>query len=463
MNIYENQISFPDKWLSKIPAHWQTHKMKRLFDERSEKGYPQEPLLVASQNKGVIPKAMYGTRTVEAQKDLHLLKRVHVGDFVISLRSFQGGLEYAYYQGIISPAYTILVPHAPILATYFRYLAKCKPFIGLLTLCVTGIREGQNVDYTKLRNHILPLPPRAEQDQIVRFLDWKVSEINKLIGIRKKEISELESLKLCHMTNVITKGLNNDIQKKSTSSKWIGDIPTHWDLVAVRRVYKVILGKMLAPNRNTNSDKLEEYICAKDVHFDGITLSDLKKMWFSKFEREQYRVGDGDLLVVEGGAGAGNAALLDKKDKKDVYVQNSVHIIRAKDDKAINSYLCFWLFSLVKRGYMESVCSVATIPHYTKDKVLSTVMPLPPLAEQQKIVEHLEKYSAEINALILKNKNTINEMLELKNTIISDVVTGKIDVRNVAIPAYEHIDDAADAGDGEESAEELAAAEEMEA
>lgn len=451
-----------------VPERWKVQRIKTLFslrDERSFQALEDVNLISLYTNKGVMQHSDIEKTTGNKARNADGYKKVYKDDIIVNiLLCWMGAIGYSAYEGVTSPAYDIYKPKTEMNSMYYHYLFRTKNFSGECYKAGKGIMMMRWRTYSpQFMNILVPVPPRAEQDQIVRFLDWKVSEINKLIGIRKKEISELESLKLCHMTNVITKGLNNDIQKKSTSSKWIGDIPTHWDLVAVRRVYKVILGKMLAPNRNTNSDKLEEYICAKDVHFDGITLSDLKKMWFSKFEREQYRVGDGDLLVVEGGAGAGNAALLDKKDKKDVYVQNSVHIIRAKDDKAINSYLCFWLFSLVKRGYMESVCSVATIPHYTKDKVLSTVMPLPPLAEQQKIVEHLEKYSAEINALILKNKNTINEMLELKNTIISDVVTGKIDVRNVAIPAYEHIDDAADAGDGEESAEELAAAEEVEA
>ena len=193
MNKYNTHTQFLDIWISKIPARWQAHKMKHLFSERSEKGYPNEPLLVASQNMGVVPKNVYGNRTVEAQKDLHLLKLVRVGDFVISLRSFQGGLEYAYYQGIISPAYTILIPHEPMSGSYFRYLAKSKPFIGLLTLCVTGIREGQNIDYAKLKNHLLPVPPREEQDQIVRFLDWKVSSINKLINIKNRMMNAIRS------------------------------------------------------------------------------------------------------------------------------------------------------------------------------------------------------------------------------------------------------------------------------
>ncbi len=73
-------------WLPEIPRHWTTRKIKYIFRERSEKGYPDEPLLAATQNHGVIPKSLYGARTVEAQKDLHLLKLVRVGDFVISLR-----------------------------------------------------------------------------------------------------------------------------------------------------------------------------------------------------------------------------------------------------------------------------------------------------------------------------------------------------------------------------------------
>ena len=179
--MYEQYRQTDQIWLSGIPAQWQMNKIKHIFSERVEKGYPNEPLLVSSQNMGVVPKAVYGSRTVEAQKDLHLLKLVRKGDFVISLRAFQGGIEYAHYQGIISPAYTIMINNGNIVSAYFKYLAKSSPFIDLLRLCVTRIREGQNIDYNRLKNFKIPIPPRAEQDQMVRFLDWKVSEINKMI------------------------------------------------------------------------------------------------------------------------------------------------------------------------------------------------------------------------------------------------------------------------------------------
>ena len=109
-------------WLGKIPEHWQLRKIKYLFRERSEKGYPDEPLLAATQTKGVVLKEQYENRTVLALKDLHLLKLVKKGDFVISLRSFQGGIELAHNQGIISPAYTILKPLPVINPGYYSKL-----------------------------------------------------------------------------------------------------------------------------------------------------------------------------------------------------------------------------------------------------------------------------------------------------------------------------------------------------
>lgn len=103
------------EWLGKIPAHWEVRKIKNCLQERSEKGYPNEPILCATQSRGVIPQDMYDNRVVVVNKDFDKLKLVKCGDFVISLRSFQGGIEYAYYQGIISAAYTILTPRINVI------------------------------------------------------------------------------------------------------------------------------------------------------------------------------------------------------------------------------------------------------------------------------------------------------------------------------------------------------------
>jgi len=125
-------------WLGNAPAHWDTRRMKFLFTERVQKGFPDEPLLAATQSKGVVRKEEYGSRTVMAMKDLHLLKLVETGDFVISLRSFEGGLEVARCRGIISPAYTVLEPRGEAGPGYYAQLFKSPAFISSLTLFVTG-------------------------------------------------------------------------------------------------------------------------------------------------------------------------------------------------------------------------------------------------------------------------------------------------------------------------------------
>jgi type I restriction enzyme S subunit len=108
-------------WLGRCPEHWALRRTKILFQERVQKGFPNEPLLAATQTKGVVRKEDYGTRTVTAQKDLHLLKLVEQGDYVISLRSFQGGIEFAHCRGIISPAYTVLKPRATANSGYYKH------------------------------------------------------------------------------------------------------------------------------------------------------------------------------------------------------------------------------------------------------------------------------------------------------------------------------------------------------
>lgn len=196
---YDAYRNVDEIWIHELPMHWETVKIKRLFDERVEKGYPEEPLLAATQNMGVVPKNVYGQRTVEATKDLKLLKLVRKGDFVISLRSFQGGIELAHYQGIISPAYTVMIPKG-ITTEYFKHLAKSKVFIELLKQCVTGIREGQNIDYTKLKGIRIPVPPIEEQIKIAAYLD----SIDARIDARIKEISLLKKYKASISSDIVT-------------------------------------------------------------------------------------------------------------------------------------------------------------------------------------------------------------------------------------------------------------------
>lgn len=438
MNKYNTHTQFPDIWISKIPAHWQVHKMKRLFAERSEKGYPNEPLLVASQSMGVVPKNVYGNRTVEAQKDLHLLKLVCVGDFVISLRSFQGGLEYAYYQGIISPAYTILIPHEPMSSSYFRYLAKSKPFIGLLTLCVTGIREGQNIDYAKLKNHFLPVPPREEQDQIVRFLDWKVSSINKLIAVKQKQIANLNEMHLSVMNDLATHGIVKERNYVKTSMDWACEIPAEWSISRIRNHFE-ILKRIAGAEGYDVFSVTQQGLKVRDINvYEGQLAANYSGYQF--VYPGEFAMNHMDLLT--GGVGIADHLGVTSPDYCVFRIFDEAHCYAPYYLKVFQ--ICYRRHAFYRFGRGAANVGRWRLP---ADAFKNFEIPLPPYEEQIKIVQAIGDEEQKTKAAIECLKKQIDLLNDLKTRLISDTVTGKIDVRSIEIPEYEYVDEDIDNAD----------------
>lgn len=187
-----------------IPFHWTERRIKDIFTEVSIKGYPNEPMLCATQTRGVIPQSMYENRVVTALTGLENMKLVEEGNFVISLRSFQGGIEYAYYRGIISAAYTILKLEEGQEKGFYKYFFKSASLIKLMKKCVTGIREGQNINYSILKYEMIPVPPLEEQREIVNYLDDKCSKIDSIIEKIELKIERLKELKRSLINEVVT-------------------------------------------------------------------------------------------------------------------------------------------------------------------------------------------------------------------------------------------------------------------
>lgn len=450
MGSYSEYKTINLPWLTQIPTNWKLIRNKQFLQEKKiiVGNLSNQYTLLSLTLRGIIKRDL-SEKKGKLPSSFDTYKIISPGDIVFCLFDMDETprtVGLSEYDGMLTGAYTVFQVH-DINPQFLYYYYLSLDNIKALKPLYTGLRKTIKIDtFLALK---LPVPSRAEQDQIVRFLDWKVSEINKLIGIRRKEIQELEELKDNIIFQATTSGLNKNVPMKRTGNRWLGTIPEQWDVVQVRRAYSVILGKMLSLKPLDFTYTYENYVCAKDAHFDGVNLSNLKKMWFSTAEKKQYKIKTGDLLVVEGGAGAGNAALVDEPLEHEVFVQNSIHIIRPKNNLTTNKFLAYWIKSLVRRDYMKFVCNVATIPHYTKDKVMSTVMPLPPLKEQQEIVRYLADESLKIENLINKKHSQITVLQELKGSLISDVVTGKIDVRNIPVPAYEHVDDmVADGGEG---------------
>lgn len=420
---YEEYIEVDMPWLERIPSHWKQRKVKYLFDERVEKGYPDEALLAATQTKGVVPKHMYENRTVVAQKDLHLLKLVKKGDFVISLRSFQGGIEYAYYQGIISPAYTIMIPKNEIAPGYFKHIGKSRSFIELLKLCVTGIREGQNIDYNELKNSIIPLPPKEEQDQIAKFLDNRLSKINRFIKAKKKQIELLKELKQAIINQVVTKGIDPSVPMKDSGVEWIGEIPEHWEVRKLRNI--------LIPNNKRNRPDLpllsvvrDKGVIIRDVfdiesnhNYIPDDLSNYKVVEKGQFAMNKMKAWQGSYGISEYSGIVSPAYFV-----FDVEFDNLEYFHNALRSKIYVSFFAKASDGIRIGQWDLSLQNMKEIP-----------LLVPPYEEQEIIVTYIRKKAKAIDDITSAIQNKIDLVKEYRTSLISAVVTGKVDVRHIPV------------------------------
>lgn len=168
------------KRLNGFAGPWELQRADEIFENTSRKGHPNEPLLSVTQERGVIPRDMLEGRVTMPSGERGAFKLVEPGNFVISLRSFQGGLEHSNYRGLVSPAYTVLRDVVEIDNRFFRHYFKSADFIKRLSVAVIGIRDGKQISFQDFCSIKLPFPPVNEQKAIAAFLDEAEGEISLL-------------------------------------------------------------------------------------------------------------------------------------------------------------------------------------------------------------------------------------------------------------------------------------------
>lgn len=428
---YQAYVSSPVPWFSDMPKHWGVLPMKMLFDERQEKGFPNEPLLAATKAKGVIHKSDYKVRTVTAQKNLHSLQLVEQGDFVISLRSFQGGIEISHARGIISPAYTVLSPRENINHGYFRYLLKSSGFIRFLKLFVTGIREGQNIDYRRLKKTIMPSIPLKEQATISQFLDWENDKIDGAISEKENLIKLLAEKRQVVIHNAVTRGLNSSIPLKSAGIAGLGCIPNHWKVMQLKYWVKT---KAETTPENTDPDFEFDYVDIGTVGY-GTLAESPTRMQFANAPTSARRIVRNNDTIVSTVRIYLRGVFTFKEIQFPTLASTALAVLRpvgntspdfvgyiAQSDYFINQAI------IESKGIGYPVIS---------DKRLSNILvAVPPNEEQEKIALYLGNATTKIDAAIDVTKREVKLLHEYRERLISDAVTGKIDLREFVPPAH---------------------------
>ena len=422
-------------WLGEVPAHWPLLRMKSVLRERSEKGHPQEPLLAATQSKGVVRKEVFENRTVVAMKDLHLLKLVRIGDFVISLRSFQGGIEYAREQGIISPAYTVLTTRDPGTQPYLSWLLKSRPFIEGLSLFVTGIRQGQNIDYERLSRSEIPIPPGEERDAIVRFLNHADRRIRRYIRAKQKLIKLLEEQQSAIIRGCVSRGLDISGQLKPSGVEWLGTIPQHW---AVRRL------RFIAHIKTGERDTIQ-------ARADGAYPFFVRSQKVERIDSYSY---DGE-AVLTAGDGAGVAKVFHYVDGKFDYHQRVYKFSKFRE--VLGRYF-FYYVQLFLGAEVLKLSAKSTVDSLRLPMLQNFPVVVPPPGEQRAIIAAIEAELGPRDTAIAAARRELSLLREYRTRLIAEVVTGKLDVREAAArlpdvldeePAPDALDEDATSLDGD--------------
>ena len=408
------------EWLGDIPAEWDVAQIGNYYELRNEKvsDYDFEPLSVTM--KGIVPQLA----TAAKSDDHSNRKLVKKGDFVINSRSDRrGSCGISPLNGSVSLINIVMEPRGEMNPQYYNWLFHTEQFADEFYKWGHGIVDDLwTTRWQEMKKILIVAPSPDEQQAIADYLDETCSKIDEIIAEAKASIDEYKELKQSVIFEAVTKGLDKNVNVYKTGNSWIPSLPVGIKLSRFGLHHDIILGKMLCPNPRNEEDTLEPYYCAANVHFDGVT-GVLKTMWFNSKEKETYVVHKNDMLIVEGGAGAGGAAIMNEEPPVSTFVQNSIMIVRShmKD----NRYSCYLVQALVKNKYVDVVCNKATIPHFTKEKVSYMPYPVFNRNERNEIANYLDERCKQIDSLIAEKESLINDLEAYKKSLIYEVVTGK--------------------------------------
>jgi len=273
----------------------------------------------------------------------------------------------------------------------------------------------------------VPVPPLATQHAIADYLDRETERIDSIIEAKLRMVELLAERRVAAAHATIT-GVALPCRRRSSSVPWLGSIPDHWQVASLGSLFEVKLGRMLNAERSSGLH-MRPYIRNINVRWDTVDTSDLAEMDFPPAELSRYSLRPGDLLVNEGGAGIGRAAIWDGQ-VPDIYYQKSVHRIRPRGQLNVR-WLLEWMRVAVDRKVFQVEGNLATIPHVPAEALRRYPVPLPPASEANTLISRLDQLGEGTAALAVACKSQIALLQERRQSIITAAITGQLDVQEV--------------------------------
>ncbi|HAU1788574.1 restriction endonuclease subunit S [uncultured Legionella sp.] len=404
-------INTQDKyWFGKAPGHWSTVRVKSLFRlacESSKENHGMELLSVYT-DIGVRPRKELEQKGNKASTtDGYWL--VREGDLVVNkLLAWMGAIGYSEYNGVTSPAYDILRARTTFInPKFYHYLFRLKLTQGEFRRWSKGIMDMRlRLYFSELGNVFIPCPPLSEQNAIVEFIDNENDRIDKLLEKKKKLISIIKLREESFIKDCLTGRDLKYIDLKETTVPWLGKIPAHWRTMRLRHLVRIATGGKDTKDRVDNGD-YPFYVRSM------------------KIERiNSFSMNEESVLTSGDGAGVGEVF-------HHVFGKFDLHqrmYAFTNFREVSGDYFYYFLMAFFKMQ-MSQWSAKSTVDSVRMPFLKTMVFTVPPKEEQERIVDKIKKQSGKYHDLIWKTEESIRLLKEFRNSLITEVVTGRLDIK----------------------------------
>lgn len=420
-------------WLGKIPAHWESRKLRNIMTPVSVRNRPDLPLLSVVREKGVIKRDVSNKEENHnyVPDDLSNYKVVNKSQFAMNkMKAWQGSYGVSDFDGIVSPAYFVFDLDGAE-GKFFHVAARSKAYVPFFTQASDGVRVGQwDLNQSRMKEIPFFVPSVAEQNQIASFLDWQTAQITKFIRNKRRLIELFKEQRQNIINQAVTRGLNPNVKLKPSGVEWIGDIPDHWDVIPLKRIFPTI-----RYGTSTSAGDEGQYAV---LGMGNIKEGEIQTHGCGRLNdiSPELVLQENDLLFNRTNSAelVGKVGIFRGTDKDDITFASYLVLLRA-NESANPEFINYQLnsvdfLSFVRRHAIPSLHQSNLNPtRYSRFRNL-----LPPLSEQKEIVTRLGKATTKFDEAITRANLEIELMREYRTRLISDVVTGKVDVRGIEVP-----------------------------
>ena len=430
MKQYDSYKESGVEWIGKVPSHWEIMPLK--FTGTFGNGLTYSPKDVVDNGILVLRSSNIQNSSLSFEDNVYVsnvskVLLVQKGDVIICSRNGSAAL-------VGKSAFIDKDINATFGAFMMRYIPKINKKYGFY-LFQTAIGRYKGYFATTTINQLtkstigemkVPLANTEEQTAIVDFLDNKCSEIDKVISAQQKRIALLQELKQSVITHVVTKGLNPNVEMKDSGVEWIGKVPKHWEICKLKHVSS-LYGRIgfRGYNQTDLVSEGEGAITLSPSNMQNGTM-DYNKCsflsWKKYYESPEIMIKDGDILFVKTGSTYGKTSLVNKLPMEATI---NPQIVVFKDIKVNNHFLYYLLTNYIVQMQVSLTVGGSTIPTLSQDNILNYVIPIAPKNEQDEIANYLDKKCKSIDSSISKAQHQVELLQEYKQSLITEVVTGK--------------------------------------